>query len=162
MKPYCYPGPKRLAAAAKLAGFPDEVLEVAVAVSGAETSGNTWVVGGPNKNGTYDFGAWQINEVHKVKHPEWFEATTAGINWANHADNARMAFAVYTEAGNSFRPWVAYTTGRYKDVTGPYARKAGEQSWLDWARQGVADMKADLAKGRSLEVIASIYLEASA
>ena len=32
MKPYCYPGPKRLAAAAKLAGFPDDVLEVAVPV----------------------------------------------------------------------------------------------------------------------------------
>jgi hypothetical protein len=158
MKPYCYPGPKRLAAAAKLAGFADDVLEIAVAISGQETSGNTWVVGGPNKNGTYDFGAWQINEVHKKAHPEWFAATTAGINWANHADNARMAFAVYTEAGRKFTPWVSYTTGRYKDRTGPYAR-AKNQSWLDWAAQGVADMKADLAKGRTLEQIASIYLE---
>jgi hypothetical protein len=158
MKPYCYPGPKRLAAAAKLAGFADDVLEIAVAISGQETSGNTWVVGGPNKNGTYDFGAWQINEVHKKAHPEWFAATTAGINWANHADNARMAFAVYTEAGRKFTPWVSYTTGRYKDRTGPYAR-AKNQSWLEWAAQGVADMKADLAKGRTLEQIASIYLE---
>jgi len=159
VKPYCYPGPKRIAAAAKLAGFPDDVLEVAVAVSGCETSGNIWVVGGPNKNGTFDFGAWQINDVHRKEHPEWFDATGAGTNWANHADNAKMAFVVYTEAGNSFKPWVAYTTGRYKDSTGPYARSAGV-SWLDWARQGVADMKADLAKGRTLEVIASIYLEA--
>ena len=159
MKPYCYPGPKRLAAAAKLAGFPDDVLEIAVAISGCETSGNIWVVGGPNKNGTFDFGAWQINDVHRTDHPEWFDATGAGTNWANHADNARMAFAVYTEAGKSFRPWVAYTTGRYDDKTGPYAR-GDNQSWLDWARQGVADLKADLAKGRSLEVIASIYLEA--
>lgn len=161
MKPYCYPGPKRLAAAAKLAGFADADLETAVAISGQETSGNIWVVGGPNKNGTYDFGAWQINEVHKRDHPEWFAATTAGINWANHADNARMAFAVYTEAGNSFRPWVSFTTGRIKDKTGPYAR-AANQSWLDWARQGVSELKADLAKGRTLEQIASIYLEVSA
>lgn len=158
MKPYCYPGPKRLAAAAKLAGFPDDVLAIAVAISGQETSGNSWSVGGPNRDGTYDFGSWQINEVHREEHPEWFAATTTGINWANHADNARMAFAVYTDAGNSFRPWVAYTTGRYKDKTGPYARGTGV-SWLDWATQGVADLKADLAKGRTLEVIASIYLE---
>lgn len=158
MKPYCYPGAKRIAAAALLAGFPEDVVEIATAVSGAETSGNTWVVGGPNANGTFDFGAWQINEVHKKKHPEWFSATTTGINWANHADNARMAFAVYTEAGNTFRPWVAYTTGRYKDTTGPFARKPGI-SWLDWARQGVGELKSDLAKGRTLEQIASIYLE---
>lgn len=161
MKPYCYPGPKRLAAAAKLAGFADADLETAVAISGQETSGNTWVVGGPNKNGTYDFGAWQINTVHKIKHPEWFTATTDGTNWANHADNARMAFTVYTEAGRSFRPWVSFTTGRIRDTTGPYARKPGV-SWLDWARQGVSEMHADLAKGRTLEQIASIYLEAPA
>jgi hypothetical protein len=161
VKPYCYPGAKRLAAAAKLAGFADVDLETAVAISGQETSGNSWVVGGPNKNGTFDFGAWQINSVHAKAHPEWFAAATDGTNWANHADNARMAFVVYTEAGKKFTPWVSFTTGRIKDTTGPYARSAGK-SWLDWARQGVAELKADLAKGRSLEVIASIYLEAPA
>lgn len=159
MKPYCYPGPKRLAAAAKLAGFADADLATIVAISGQETSGNAWVIGGPNYNGTFDYGSWQINTVHQIKHPEWFETTTAGWNWANHADNARMAFAVYTEAGRSFKPWVSFTTGRIKDRTGPYARKPGV-SWLDWATQGVADLKADLAGGRALEVIASIYLEA--
>lgn len=159
MKPYLYPGPKRLAAAAKLAGFADTDLETIVAISGQETSGNTWIVGGPNRNGTFDYGAWQINTVHSKKHPEWFAATTDGTNWANHADNARMAHVVYTEAGRSFKPWVSFTTGRIKDKTGPYARKPGV-SWLDWAVQGVAEMKAELAAGRTLELIASIYLEA--
>lgn len=150
MKPYLYPGPKRLAAAASLAGFPDRVLATAVAVCGAETSGNAWAVSVPGKGGIRRYGAWQV--------PEEALPGTADEQWANYVDNARMAYRVYTSAEGSFQPWPGYYSGRYKDRTGPHTQRPGV-SWLDWAGQGVADLRADLAKGRTLEVIASVYLE---
>lgn len=155
MKPYCHPGAKRLAAAAKLAGFTDAELPHIVGICGQETSGNVWALGGPNKNGSYDYGAWQINlRAHQPKHPEWFNGL--GLNWMSYIDNALMARTVWLEAGQSFRPWVAYTTGRYKARTTLYAHSRGV-SWKDWAGEGVKLMLAELAQGKSLEAVASVY-----
>jgi hypothetical protein len=155
VKPYCYPGAHRLAAAALLAGFTRSELSTIVGISGQETSGNVWAVGGPNPNGSYDYGAWQINmKAHQPKHPEWFNGM--GLNWCSYVDNARMARVIYLEAGSSFRPWYGYTTGRYNTRTGPYAHSNG-YSWKDWAEAGIKIMDNALSGGKSLEVVASIY-----
>lgn len=39
----------------------------AVAVALAESGGNPRARGGPNTNGTYDHGLWQINDVHRAQ-----------------------------------------------------------------------------------------------
>lgn len=95
---------RQIAGHAQNAGFRGRDLTIAVAVGLAESGGRTNATN-RNSNGSTDYGVWQINSVHADK-------LRTGT-WSNPADNARMAFAVYREAGNSFRPWVAYTTGKY-------------------------------------------------
>ena len=142
-KPNFYPGPKRIAAACKLAGFKDEELVTMVAIHGQETSGNVWVSAGPNKNGTYDFGAFQINS----KDPNGPQ------NWKDYCQNAEYAREIYLRQG--FKAWYGYSKGRLTNKGG--FRKNPNWNWLDWAQYGVNQMKAELAKGYSLERIASAY-----
>lgn len=88
-----------MAVIASGAGFRGDDLVTAVAVGLAESGGATAVVGGPNWNGTYDHGVWQINSVHRhlfEQYPEW---------WVPE-NNARMAFAVFSDQG--WDAWSAY------------------------------------------------------
>lgn len=140
-EPYCYPGPKRIAAALVLAGFPESALETMVAIHGAETSGNVWSVGGPNTNGTYDYGAFQINAT--ADHPPQ--------NWASYFENAKLAYPLYAERG--YRPW--YGWSRINNRFG--LSKHPTWTYLDWARAGVAAYHAEKAKGYPTYRIASMY-----
>jgi lysozyme-like protein len=93
---------------AKQAGFPDNQIATAVAVSIAENrSGAIDAVGGPNPNGTYDYGMWQINEGAHLglfeRFPRWWSV-----------ENANMAKAVWDGAGGSWNPWTTFRTGAYK------------------------------------------------
>jgi len=142
-EPYFYPGPKRIAAACKLAGFKDEELVTMVAIHGQETSGNVWVKGGPNKNGTYDYGAFQINS-NDPNGPQ---------NWKDYFENAKLARSIYLRQG--YKAWYGYTMKRLTNKGG--FRKHPEWTWLDWAQDGVNQMNVELAKGYSLERIASAY-----
>ncbi len=143
-EPYFYPGPRRIAAALKLAGFKDSELVTMVAIHGQETSGNVWIKGGPNKNGTYDYGAFQINS----KDPNGPQ------NWKDYCQNAKYARELYEVQGYS--AWYAYVKGRLTNKPG--FKKHPDWNWLDWGQNGVNLMKADVAKGYSLERIASTYL----
>ena len=142
-KPYFVPGPKRIAAALKLAGFKDEELVTMVAIHGQETSGNVWIVGGPNSNGTYDFGAFQINS----KDPNGPQ------NWKDYIENAKLARAIYEKQG--YKAWYGYAKARLTNKPGFV--KNPKWNWLDWAQDGVNQMNAELKKGYSLERIASFY-----
>lgn len=142
--PYFYPGPKRIAAACKLAGFNDSELVTIVAIHGQETSGNVWIKGGPNPNGTYDYGAFQINST----------APDGPQNWKDYFENAKLAYAVYQKQG--FNAWYAYKKARLTNKPGFAKHK--DWNWLDWAQNGVNQMRADLAKGYTLTRIASTYL----
>jgi Lysozyme like domain len=83
---------------------------VAVAIARAESGGNPDARGGPNSNGTYDWGLWQINDVH---HP-----TDAQKH--DPAANAALAYRIYLDAGKKFTPWSTYNSGSYKKyVTTP-------------------------------------------
>lgn len=94
----------KIAAVAHNAGFSGNALTVAVAVAKAESGWNARAKGGPNSNGTYDWGLWQINDVHKPSEAQK----------VNAVENAKVAFKVYRDAGNSFRPWAAFNSGAYK------------------------------------------------
>lgn len=93
-----------IARAARSGGFPDNFLVTAVAVALAESGGNPQATN-HNTNGTTDYGLWQINSIH--------QADLRGGEWSNPNDNARMAYAVFKRAGNSWWPWYAFRNGKH-------------------------------------------------
>lgn len=61
---------------------------------------------GKNRNGTFDIGIFQINDVHGKR-----------ISRADRLDyekNIRFAYQLHQEQGHSFRAWVAFTNGSAK------------------------------------------------
>jgi hypothetical protein len=97
-----------VARAAHAAGFPDRELVTAVAVAWAESGFNERAVNRGNRDGSTDYGAWQINSVHA--------AILAGGDPLVLADNARMARAVWAKQG-----WTAWSVYKPSDPIG-YAR----------------------------------------
>jgi hypothetical protein len=92
------------------AGFSGDDLATAVAVALVESEGGNpqaynpeTAAGAPQGQGS--FGLWQI---YLHAHPEY-----AGVNLFDPQTNAAAAFAVYSAAGNSFRPWSTFTAGSY-------------------------------------------------
>jgi hypothetical protein len=88
---------------ARNAGFSGVDLLTAVAIALAESSGN------PNAKGDLNLGIsiglWQIN---LRAHPEYDEQSLY-----DPQTNANAAYAIYQDAGNSFRPWSTFKSGAY-------------------------------------------------
>lgn len=80
-------------------------ITIGVAVAYAESGGRTDATN-QNRNGSRDLGLWQINDG---AHP-WIKSQ----NWQDPGVNTAAAFRVWREAGGSWRPWVAYTSGSYR------------------------------------------------
>lgn len=93
---------KDLANAAARAGFAGDDVMIAVAVALAESGGRADVV-----SVTGDYGPWQINNP---AHPELFGANA----WWDLGTNAAMARKVFTQAGNTWRPWSTYNSGKWQ------------------------------------------------
>ena len=95
----------QVAKAAYAAGFRGRDVVIAVAVAQAESGHDPRAVN-QNTNGTQDLGLFQINTIHGaiLKSGDPFSA----------ADNARMAFQVFTDAGSRWGPWVTYWSGSYR------------------------------------------------
>lgn len=91
-------------AAAERAGFTPAESAVMAAIAMAESGGNSEAVGPVNRNGTRDYGAWQINSVHA--------SALASGDWRKLDDNARMARQVWTSQG--FKAWTVFNTGAYR------------------------------------------------
>jgi hypothetical protein len=91
--------------AAAAAGFTGSDLAVAVAVAGAESA---WQPGAThaNRDGSTDYGVWQINSVHAD--------VLASGDWRDPYANARMARTVWQRAGRSWAPWTTYASGAYR------------------------------------------------
>jgi hypothetical protein len=96
---------QQIAGAAKAAGFPDNELATATAVALAESGGETTATN-RNTNGSVDYGLWQINTIHG-------SLLSQGDKF-NAADNAKMAYTVWSRAGNKWTPWSAYKNQRYR------------------------------------------------
>lgn len=88
------------------AGFPQSEANTAAAVALAESAGRTDAV-----SPTHDYGVMQIN---MSAHPELFRQYA----WNDPAQNMKMAFVVWTQAGGSWSPWSTYKSGRYKMYIG--------------------------------------------
>lgn len=93
------------------AGGPASQAPIAAAIALAESQGNANALN-PNDNGgrQSSFGLWQIsNGTH----------TPPAANWADPAENARLAVAKWKAGsppgtGPNFRPWGTFTSGAYK------------------------------------------------
>lgn len=97
----------QIATYASNAGFSGTDLVTAVAIALTESSGNPNALGDTNiGSGTGSFGLWQINAD---AHPEYAPFTEL----YDPQNNANAAYAIYSNAGNSFSPWSTYNSGAY-------------------------------------------------
>ena len=96
----------QIATAMRKAGWPESAIPIGVAIAYAESGGDPKAVNHANRNGSSDYGLFQINTVHK--------ALLKSGNWADPVDNAKMALKVYKDAGNRWTPWSTYNHGSYK------------------------------------------------
>jgi hypothetical protein len=113
------------------AGFSATEADVAAAIAMAESGGRPEVTN-VNTNGSTDYGLWQINSVH----PDLLRQG----NWKDPAVNARMARAVYTQAGSKFTPWSTFNSQHGKPPsylkylpTGPSAPEQAVTGAVDGA-----------------------------
>lgn len=83
----------------KSVGFADAgIRRTAWAVAMRESRGTPGIVGGPNPNGSYDYGLFQINDIHK---------SDPSIDWSKILDgpyNASIAYR-WTAHGTNWSTW---------------------------------------------------------
>jgi cell wall-associated NlpC family hydrolase len=103
-----------VAALVKQAGFPSGDQATMVAIAKAESGFRVEARGGPNRNGTYDYGLFQINSVHKYD---------TGRLTSDAAYNTSCAKKIYDSQG--LRAWSTYNAGRHS-------------AFMNEARQAVA------------------------
>ena len=100
----------KVAAIAYKAGFRDDDIDIAVAVSRAESGWNPLNTN-KNRNGSTDYGLFQINTVNA--------AILADGNWRDPQENAVMAFKIWTDWGGKWGAWVTYWDGSYRKYLQP-------------------------------------------
>ncbi len=84
---------------------PDTDGPIFVAIAMRESSGETTATN-KNRNGTTDYGLWQINSVHK-------ELLDAHQPWSSPDQNFRMAATLYQGRNGDFTDWTSYKDGTY-------------------------------------------------
>lgn len=104
-------------ASADILENPDTDGPTFVAIALAESGGDTNAIGGPNTNGTKDYGLWQINDVHKQEFAAYWS------RWQDPTSNLAMAAALYQNRGGKFTDWSSYNYGRYAPFL-PAAQRA--------------------------------------
>lgn len=84
--------------------WPDQVEDKAIRVARCESGLNPIAVGGPNSNGSLDFGVFQFNDGGTLQGYLPGDTTRAKIDNSLHADdNIRAALALYRDRG--WQPW---------------------------------------------------------
>ena len=90
----------QIAGYAQRAGFRFDGVVIATALALAESGGDVAQISGPNTDGSFDYGLWQINGK---AHPEYdIRRLTSDPTY-----NASAAFAI-SNHGNDFGPWTTY------------------------------------------------------
>lgn len=77
--------------------FPEHLWSVGAAIMRAESGARPNAIGGPNRNGTYDYGCWQINDTKRALDPD---------------TGTKIAWYKYQHSG--WQPWTVYKTGAYR------------------------------------------------
>lgn len=107
--------PLELAKLAKNAGFTGVNVVNAVAKALAESGGVLDAVGGPNTNGTYDYGLWQINSVHGYDKNRLL---------GDPQYNANCAYEIWKRQG--WGAWYADPTEDQRKAAAKAAKELGE------------------------------------
>jgi Lysozyme like domain len=118
----------QLLAVAAAAGFSGDDLATAVSIALAESGGNPQAYnpehGAGAAQGKGSYGLWQI---YITAHPEYSAAQLLDPGY-----NAQAAYAVYSQAGSTFRPWSTFGNGAYlahvDTVNGIIAAASGDQT----------------------------------
>ena len=76
--------------------FPKHLWKIGYAIMRAESGARPNAIGGPNYNGTYDYGCWQINNTPRALDP---------------LEGTKIAWYKYNHSG--WYPWTVYKTGAY-------------------------------------------------
>lgn len=87
------------------AGWTGEDALKAFAIALAESGGRPDAKNTGNRNGSTDYGLFQINSVHA-------DLLKSG-NWQDPTANARMAKKVFDDAHGKFTPWATYNSQSY-------------------------------------------------
>lgn len=93
----------QVAALVKQVGFPASVHVTMVAIARAESGYRVEARGGPNRNGTYDYGLFQINSVHGYD----TRRLTSDAKY-----NTEAAYAIYKRQG--LGAWSVYNSGKWR------------------------------------------------
>ena len=97
--------PAQAVAVLRLAGWKGGDLMIITAIVMTEnTPLDAHAVGGPNRDGSYDFGLCQVNSVHNPSESQKF----------NFNANASLAHKIYADAGNKFTPWSTFNSGKFR------------------------------------------------
>ena len=112
----------RTAAYVRAGGFKGQDAIIALAVAKGESSWNPQAKNTSDPNGG-SFGLFQINGVHKP---------TEDQKW-NPVDNSMLAYKVFVDAGNSFKPWSVFTSSAYKQHMND-----AQRAWDDMQAKGNA------------------------
>lgn len=105
-----------LADAAYKAGFTgQQQLATMIAIAMAESGGRFDINNaGTNRNGTVDYGAWQINSVHRPDLDRVYDPYY----------NAQQAWRVHTDLGQGYGAWSAYNAGKHTQFMAEAAEAA--------------------------------------
>lgn len=96
--------PATAASALAAAGFPAKDIPIMVAIAGAESGFRTDATN-HNKNGSTDYGLWQINGTAN-------KDVFGRGDWRDPVVNARMAKIIFDRQG--LKAWTVYKTGAYQ------------------------------------------------
>lgn len=77
--------------------------QIAIAVALAESGGVVDKKGGPNSDGSFDWGLWQIND--KAHYVSDLVKTNGGANWS-------QAYLI-SRRGTDWTPWTTFKSGKY-------------------------------------------------
>lgn len=91
----------------KEAGWPAKAIPIMTAIGGAESGWKVDAVGGPNDNGTYDYGWLQINSVHGFDRERLL---------SDPVYTARAGLKIYRSQG--LEAWSTYNSGAWKSYRG--------------------------------------------
>jgi len=90
------------------AGGSRQLAPIMAAIAQAESGGKVDAVGGPNSDGSYDYGLWQINSSHTQ-----YDANRLT---SDELYNARAAVAI--ERSQGLHAWTTYSSGAFRAFMG--------------------------------------------
>lgn len=182
--PYCYPGPKRLAGALKLAGFSDtgtaslygSELRTMLGIAYAESSGDAFQINiNTDTAKSKDYGVWQINDYYEGEKllkslPEYKDYSVAQLS-ATFGTDRRKWFHEYERiTGKSWASWtdnavmayIGYKKSGFKSWVAYTSGALNSPSRVDWNHvdYGITKLHEEEARGYGLYRISSVFLEA--